>query len=505
MDFFELNTRKKITEYVVNYFSNITSFIPNKTVAGWVVVLIHYIFGIIVVNNLLNNPITNSYYIYTIFWVISIFSNYYFHGCIVSKIEQRIFEDKTWCGPINLLLNLFPFIEKSKENFNTILKYYIVAPISIFVIFKYHFSKRISDKIIGVILTFCLTPLLFIHSQFNIFNYLMNATKRSDIVSHSISDINYVKFNNKVIAITGCSSGIGKKLIRDLMNNSNATIILLNRESSHLQKLLSEINIIKVKNNNNIVNIHCDLTDFKSVYEAFKKMTTQFPEGIDVLINNAGICYTNNEITPDGLNNTIQTNFISHALITELFLQMKNKTNNDKPFEIINVSSMAYNIPNKKYDETLFNKIKSLDNQQTYYNSQIYYQQSKLAMVLYAKHLGKEVLKENKNIKIFSLHPGICKTGLFEKSNLPFILKYALNNMFYESDRASKCILQLILNEKVKCHQFYGLNMLNGCTENILDDTLLNNDCSEKLYVKTKQIIEPFLHLGNELGSQAKI
>lgn len=492
MDIFSLETRKINTQFITDIFSKTLLYIiPNKNIAGGICVLLHCVFGLFVIINLIYKPVNKHYHVYAIIWLLIIYSNYYFHGCILARIEQNIFQDKNWCGPINLILHLFSCINKTNESLNNIVKYYVAAPISIILIFKYCFCKNIRDKIIGSILAIILTPLLFIHPQSNMFNYFSQKPNNAEMMYIPTDEnTNYERFNNKTIAITGCSSGIGKNIIYNIINNSNATLILLNRQSIHLQNMLDTIK------NKNVISINCDLTDFNSVYEAYITMTSKFPEGIDILINNAGIWGSNDKITIDGYNSAIQTNFYSHALLMELLLQFRKRKHITTHFEIINMSSMSYNIPDKKFDEALFQNMKVTDKNFfhwmfPYYYSQLNYQQSKLAIILYSQHLCDEILKKSKNLKVLCVHPGICKTNLLENANISFV-KYILH-LFYTSEFASKFIINCILNNNIQNGNFYGLNLFTNSFESIINPISINSECSQKLYVLTKQIIQPFL------------
>ena len=496
MDIFSLETRKTNTQFITDIFSKTLLYIiPNKNIAGGICVLLHCVFGLFVIINLIYKPVNKHYHIYAIIWLLIIYSNYYFHGCILARIEQNIFQDKNWCGPINLILHLFSCINKTNTCLNNIVKYYVAAPISIILIFKYCFCKNITDKIIGSILAIMLTPLLFIHPQSNMFNYFSQKTNNANNANIIYNpDTNYERFNNKTIAVTGCSSGIGKNIIYNIINNSNATLILLNRQSIHLQNMLDTVT------HKNVININCDLTDFNSVYDAYSSMISKFPEGIDILINNAGIWGSNDKTTIDGYNSAIQTNFYAHALLMELLLQFRKRKNITTHFEIINMSSMSYNIPDKKLDESFFQNRKASKNNFLhatfpYYYSQLNYQQSKLAIILYSHHLCTAILKNTGNIKVVCVHPGICKTNLLENANISFV-KYILH-LFYTSEFASKFIINCILNNNIQNGNFYGLHLFTNSFDNIVDPISINSECSQKLYILTKQIIQPFLQKDN--------
>jgi NAD(P)-dependent dehydrogenase (short-subunit alcohol dehydrogenase family) len=487
MNIFNLDNRKNNTNFIIDIVSNIFLYlINNKTFSGYLLVFLHSFFGIFIIYNLIVKDIGILYYIYTIIWIIVIFSNYYFHGCILVKVEQKLFQDKSWIGPINMLFYfLHLFYKPDKNILNNFIKYFICAPVSTLIILKYIFNNNWTTKLIGAILMIILIPLLFIYSQYNIFDNILfkiypTLCKNKCNEKYNLP-IDYTKFNDKVIAITGCTSGIGNNIVYNLINNSNSRLILLNRNSKKQQELCEAL-----QNNERITQIECDLSQYKNVVNAYKNIVKAFPEGIDVLINNAGIYDTGNKITTDGYNNLIQTNFISHALLIELFLNNIEYKNKNKQLEIVNISSISYGIPDKKYNQIYFNKIDPLNNDQHYYTSQIYYQQSKLALLLYTKYLNTKLQNNgDKNIKIFCIHPGICNTTLLDNTYMSFLLKFFGNTVDYSGN----FIINMILNNSIKSNTFYGINIFDNSIETIQNERLINDNCAIYIYLHTKNII----------------
>ena len=114
------------------------------------------------------------FYFLTFIWIIIISSNYYFHGCILARIERELLQDETWAGPINI--TLYPihlFYKPNKQILNEYIKYFWATPISTLIILKYLLDDNITNKFIGFALCSVLIPLLFIHSQFDLFSYLV--------------------------------------------------------------------------------------------------------------------------------------------------------------------------------------------------------------------------------------------------------------------------------------------------------------------------------------------
>mmetsp|Transcript_733 Transcript_733/g.1331 ORF Transcript_733/g.1331 Transcript_733/m.1331 type:complete len:97 (-) Transcript_733:883-1173(-) len=91
---------------------------------------------------------------------------------------------------------------------------------------------------------------------------------------------------------------------------------MLNRPSSRADTALKSIPD-KVPNSN-VTLIPCDLGDFSSVKAAAKEIQLKYKEkGLDVLVNNAGIMETPDIASVDGFGLAMQTNHLSHFLLTK--------------------------------------------------------------------------------------------------------------------------------------------------------------------------------------------
>lgn len=91
-------------------------------------------------------------------------------------------------------------------------------------------------------------------------------------------------FNDKVIWITGASSGIGEALVRELSQKSNAKIIL----SSRKEELLYEVAESAGLTHGQYAVIPLDLKDYKDMPDVAARAVEKFGR-IDILINNAGL------------------------------------------------------------------------------------------------------------------------------------------------------------------------------------------------------------------------
>ncbi|XP_050462665.1 retinol dehydrogenase 12-like [Cataglyphis hispanica] len=212
----------------------------------------------------------------------------------------------------------------------------------------------------------------------------------------------------KTVVITGANTGIGKETARDLYRRG-ARVILACRD---LQKAEDALEDLKKNppsradreqfqgNPGDLVIYQLDLSSLKSVKECAKTLLMK-ESAIHVLINNAGVMMCPQEITEDGFDLQLQTNYISHFLLTLLLLP---KMQSSEPIcRILNVSSRIH----------IFGAIHDDLNLKDSYTPLKAYMQSKLANILFTKELARRLKEANINgINVYSLHPGAVKTEL---------------------------------------------------------------------------------------------
>jgi len=150
-----------------------------------------------------------------------------------------------------------------------------------------------------------------------------------DVIENHSQDM-----TDKVVAITGTTSGTGFVCAREVAKQG-ATVILLNRKSERSEQAYRQL--VDSVPEGNFDPIDCDLQSFASVLSAMEEIKSRYDK-IDVLINNAGVMAFKDQATVDGYDVQMQTNVISHFLITkELFPLLKNSSQ----ARIVNHSSMA--------------------------------------------------------------------------------------------------------------------------------------------------------------------
>lgn len=198
---------------------------------------------------------------------------------------------------------------------------------------------------------------------------------------------------NKIVFITGATSGIGKETAIGLAK-LGATIVFTTRD---LQKgKLTKNEIINTSNNNKVDFLYCDLASFDSIHSCCDEFKTKYNQ-LHVLINNAGVWNFKRKISKDCIEETFAVNYLAPFLMTNLLLDLLKKSS---PSRIINVSSMLHS-GMINFDDIEFKKS---------YSGIKAYAQSKLALILFTKLLTKKL--ESTGVTVNCLHPGMVRTNL---------------------------------------------------------------------------------------------
>jgi NADPH:quinone reductase-like Zn-dependent oxidoreductase len=148
----------------------------------------------------------------------------------------------------------------------------------------------------------------------------------------------------KVVAITGCTSGTGFIAAQCAARKGAQTILMLNRLSD--RATTAEVTVKEqipaddgTTGTTIVETIPCDLQDMASVQEAIRIIKSKY-DRIDVLCNNAGVMALEDVATKDGYDIQMQTNHLSHFLLTKELLPLLQKSNDGR---IVNHSSVARN------------------------------------------------------------------------------------------------------------------------------------------------------------------
>ena len=214
----------------------------------------------------------------------------------------------------------------------------------------------------------------------------------------------------RVAAVTGTTSGTGYVCARELARKG-AKVLLLNRESARaiasLKELRGEVP------GADFYDIPCDLQNFTSVWGAIDVIRGEHGR-LDVLCNNAGVMAMKDEATKDGYDVQMQTNVLSHFLLTKGVFALLRKSEDGR---IVNHSSMARVGPpleNRYFAKNGGDLGGDGDESEGFGGPRwLRYHQTKLANFVFTYGLKEKFeAAEITNVKALVAHPGLARTQL---------------------------------------------------------------------------------------------
>jgi len=237
----------------------------------------------------------------------------------------------------------------------------------------------------------------------------------------SVPSVHFPKFfdkmpdlSGKTFAITGTTSGTGK-IAAQAIAQKGGRVLMLNRPSSRSNK--AQETISAAAPGVEVITIDCDLQSFSSVRSAVEKINTICAEsGIYALINNAGIMAMPDAATEDGFDTQMQTNHLSHFLLTQQLMPLFNKAAEiHGDARIVNHSSMARKGVKRleaKYLEKNGGNLGGDSSNMLFGGRWIRYGQTKLANAAFTAALHEKLQAKQSKVKALVAHPGWANTEL---------------------------------------------------------------------------------------------
>jgi NAD(P)-dependent dehydrogenase (short-subunit alcohol dehydrogenase family) len=206
------------------------------------------------------------------------------------------------------------------------------------------------------------------------------------------------EIQGKTVLVTGSTwGGLGAESARVIAKHNPKLLILAGRKQEALDETVQKIKEESPKAN--LRTLIIDLASLESVKKAAAEVN-QYPEPIDVLINNAGIMASPYHTTKDGFEGQLGTNHLGPFVFTNLILPRVLASSSRR---IVNVSSGLSALSSIHFDDPQFK------NGETY-AKWVAYGQSKTANILFSRELAKRY--GSKGLVAFSLHPGVIATNL---------------------------------------------------------------------------------------------
>lgn len=244
--------------------------------------------------------------------------------------------------------------------------------------------------------------------------------------------------NNRVVIITGATSGLGKEASK-ILAGKNASVIMAVRNTGKGESIKAEFK--KALPEAKIDVRELDLGSLASV-KSFAEGINASYDRLDILINNAGVMACPFSKTSDDFEIQMGTNHLGHFALTGLLMPLLNKT---KASRIVATSSIAHRQGNIDFEDINWGKRKYVTNKA--------YGDSKLANLYFAYELARKLKDAPDAPTVTAAHPGWTSTDL-QRHSLMFRI---LNPIFSQNvDNGVLPTLRAAIDEHAKPSNYFG-------------------------------------------------
>lgn len=248
--------------------------------------------------------------------------------------------------------------------------------------------------------------------------------------------------SGKTAIITGANSGIGLETAM-VFAARGARVILAVRNTEKGQAARDAI--LNVNRQADVEVMPLDLSDLESV-RFFAESFRSRHNSLDLLINNAGVMTPPYSKTKDGFELQFGSNHLGHFALTGHLLPLLAST---KDARIITVSSLAHRGASIFFD--------NLDGSNGY-KAMKFYGQSKLANLMFARELDKNLKAHSLSAISIACHPGISATNLFKIGNRDAtgIFKGLMNRFFQPAHMGALPTIYAATDPSLKGGEYIG-------------------------------------------------
>jgi NAD(P)-dependent dehydrogenase (short-subunit alcohol dehydrogenase family) len=244
--------------------------------------------------------------------------------------------------------------------------------------------------------------------------------------------------NNRIIIITGSTSGLGKEAAR-VLAKKNATVIMAVRNTQKANTVANEIRNEYPKAKIDIRSL--DLGSLDSI-SSFAKGVLEDYKTLDILINNAGVMMCPYSKTKDGFEIQMGTNHLGPFALTGLLMPLLMRTKNAR---IVSTSSVAHNQGDIDFADINWEKRR--------YNTNKAYSDSKLANLYFSYELKRKLENTDNCPRVITAHPGGTKTDLARHSG---IFNVFMSFLFLPVEKGVLSTLRAATDVNAQSGDYYG-------------------------------------------------
>jgi NAD(P)-dependent dehydrogenase (short-subunit alcohol dehydrogenase family) len=196
--------------------------------------------------------------------------------------------------------------------------------------------------------------------------------------------------------VTGANSGLGLVCARELARHG-ASVVLACRNPEKGAAALAAIS--RAAPDARVTLAPLDLGSLASV-EAFAEQFRSTHDGLELLLNNAGVMAPPRGVTADGFELQLGTNLLGHFALTGRLL---GALEGRPDARVVTLSSNAHKMGRINFDDL---------QSERRYSRWLAYGQSKLADLMFALELDRRLRAAGSSVKSLAAHPGYAATNL---------------------------------------------------------------------------------------------
>ena len=200
------------------------------------------------------------------------------------------------------------------------------------------------------------------------------------------------------VVITGANSGLGLVTAMELARHG-AQVTMAVRDTTRGEAAAAGVRAV-APDAGQVEVRRLDLADLASVGSFADSWSQDHPDGLDLLVNNAGIMAIPRRLTADGFETQFGTNHLGHFALTALLFPALVAVPHAR---IVTVSSQAHRFGKMDFDDLMGERR---------YSAWGAYGQSKLANLLFTSELQRRIDIAGIPLKALAAHPGFARTNL---------------------------------------------------------------------------------------------
>jgi len=205
---------------------------------------------------------------------------------------------------------------------------------------------------------------------------------------------------DKLVIITGATSGIGKETARGLVRQG-AHVVIVGRNPAKAEAAAEEL---RREGPGPVDNLLADFSSLEQTRGLAAQILEKYPR-IDVLMSNAGVYRMRRKVTVDGYEETFAVNHLAPYLLINLLLD---RLRASAPARIVVTGSDAHQGAQLDFDDLMLKK---------HYGHWRAYSRSKLANIMFTYALARRV--DGSGVTANVVHPGFVASNLGSGNGIP--------------------------------------------------------------------------------------